>query len=338
MYNNFKNNFISDLTQLDLKLNSNQINKILSVLDSTASHYDILDKSKTFNKMNPSGVPESVYEYIDIKKAEGLAETTLYTYRVLLEIFFRKVQKPPEIIDAKDIINFLVRYQEENKICNRTLDKYRSHICCYFTYLHDFGYIPKNPTRQVHKIKYEVKPRPVLTEYEMELVREACITRREKAMVEFFLSTACRVGELVKVKICDLDLEGGTVHLFGKGSKHRTSFITPRCRLLLERYLQYRDGQSEYLFIHDRKPYTQLTERGAELIINNIMARIEQINGNKRITTHRFRASSASIGRARGMHTDDISKWLGHSDCRVTEIYLSNNTEYIHNEFRKYLH
>ena len=336
MYDEFKNIFISDLISTNIKLNSDQISKVLSILDSTASHFDILNKHNTNTNFTPDGIPESVYEYIKCKKAEGLAKETLYTYKVMLEIFFKYIKKRPELVEAQDIISFLVYYQEKNGVENRTLDKYRSHICCYFQWMHDFGFIPKNPGRMVNKIKYEIKPKAFLTEYEMELVREACITRREKAMIEFFLSTGCRVGELVKVKINDCDLSGGTVHLFGKGSKHRTSFITPRARLLIERYLQYRDGESEYLFIHDRKPFIPLTERGAELVVRNIMARLPNLQ--KHITPHSYRRSSATAARSRGMSTDSISKWLGHSDLRVTEVYLANNDEFIHNEFKRYMH
>ena len=338
MYNEFKNTFISELSQLDLKLTSAQMNAILTVLDKTAKNYTFINKTYMIGGRQPNGVPSSVYEYLTYKKSEGLSSQTTYAYRIVLETFFKYCHKPPELIQSKDIMEYLTAYQKLHNITNRTLDKYRQHITCYFQFMHDHAYIPINPAKQIHKIKYEVPPRYTLTEYELELVREACSTRRESAIVEFLISTACRAGELVCVKVADVNFDTLQVHLFGKGNKHRTSFISPRCRLLLERYLQYRDGESEYLFIHDIPPYTSLTVRSIEIIIKNIINKVQMVCQNKHITPHRFRATSATQAYTRGMSIDNISKWLGHSDLRVTEGYISNNIDTVHNEYKKYMH
>lgn len=341
-YNNFKNEFIADLSQLDLKLTKEQMNKILQVLDQTAKRYDILNKNSLSYKKASNGVPQSVYDYIDCKRAEGLTEGTLYTYRILLESFFITVNKPPEYVDAQDIMTFLRNYQNDNHICNRTLDKYRGHICCYFTFIHDFGYITRNPARQVKKIKYEIKPMPILNEYEVELVRDSCITRREKAIVEFLISTACRVGELIVVKIEDINWDTDEVILFGKGSKYRTGFITPRCKLALQRYLEYRDELDpehpcEYLFIHERYPYKNLSVRGVEDILERIMKRIPAIT--KHVTPHRMRNHTATIAYEHGMNIKDISDMLGHSSTEVTEkFYVQQSSAHVHNEHRRFIH
>ena len=48
MYNDFKNDFISDLAQMDINLNKQQMSKILAVLDGTANKYDILTINEHF--------------------------------------------------------------------------------------------------------------------------------------------------------------------------------------------------------------------------------------------------------------------------------------------------
>lgn len=316
MYNDFKNEFISDLTQLDLKLNGNQMNKILITLDKAAGNFDIYNKSSQRSSTKVNGIPKSVYDYISIKESEGLKKSTLYIYRVMLEIFFKNCNKPPEHVTAQDIRDFLKAYKEKKNISNRTLDKYRGYICDYFVYLHDYGVIPNNPVRQVKKIKYEVKPKAILNDYEMELMREACETRRELAMVEFFFSTACRVGELVKVKLKDIDWDEQTVLLFGKGSKYRVSFFNARCKIALQRYLETRDYDSDYLFIYDRAPWSNLTTRGVEKIIRNVADRA--VNIDKKVRTHTYRRSASTMAFNRGMSLEQISSWLGHSQVATT--------------------
>ena len=90
MYNDFKNDFISDLTTMDLKLIKEQMSKILAVLDGTANKYDILNHNNVNRAMTSNGVPQFVYDYIQCKKAESLAPETLYTYRITLELFLKQ--------------------------------------------------------------------------------------------------------------------------------------------------------------------------------------------------------------------------------------------------------
>ena len=52
MYNDFKNDFISDLAQMDINLNKQQMSKILAVLDGTANKYDILNRNNRIKIMN----------------------------------------------------------------------------------------------------------------------------------------------------------------------------------------------------------------------------------------------------------------------------------------------
>jgi len=341
MYNDFKNDFISDLSTMNLKLSRDQMSKILAVLDGTANKYDFLNRNIVNRTVLANGVPQSVYDYIQCKKVEGLTKETLYTYKITLELFFKAVQKPPEYIEAQDIMNYLRDYQSTHNVSNRTLDKYRQHICCYFVFIHDYGYIQRNPSRQVKKIKYETKPMPVLTEYEMELVRGAAISRRDKAVVEFLLSTACRAGELCGVRLQDINWDTDEVLLFGKGSKFGYSFITPRCKYILKQYLEYRDEipeseDSKYLFISERYPYKQLTVRGVEDIISRIMSRIEDIH--KHISPHRFRASSSTLAFENGMALEDIQIWLRHESVKTTQIYVKNNISHVHGQHSRFVH
>lgn len=66
---------------------------------------------------------------------------------------------------------------------------------------------------------------------ELERLRNACETVRDKAMIEMLYSTGCRVTELERLDIADVDFEQKEVHLFGKGDKHRTSYLNVKAEL-----------------------------------------------------------------------------------------------------------
>ena len=352
MYNNFKNDFVTNIYSAGLQLNQTQIKNILESLDKTSKMYDIFSKTNGNKEYMVNGIPSTVYDYINTKRAEGCAQGTLYVYRLMLEVFFHNVPKNPEYITSDDIRDFLMQYQKTNPVSNRTLDKYRGYICAYFAYLHDYGYIPRNPGKQVNPIRYEIRHKDVLTEYECELLREACNTKRELAMIEFLIATACRIGELVRVKLSDIDWDNNTCLVFGKGSKDGIVFFNARCKIALKRYLEERQyygldsryhpeshqqaQDSEYLFIYDRAPYNPLTTKGAEKIITNIVARCEEIS-NKHITAHRLRASTASNLFNKGMQLSTIQHILRHESPITTEIYIENNIRRVQNEYNKYM-
>lgn len=71
---------------------------------------------------------------------------------------------------------------------------------------------------------------------ELERVRNACETLRDKAMIEMLYSTGCRVTELERLDIADVDFEQKEVHLFGKGDLH-CGIILKRERTKIQRYL-----------------------------------------------------------------------------------------------------
>ena len=120
----------------------------------------------------------------------------------------------------------------------------------------------KNPCRSVRKINYERTLKEPLNDIELEKVRVSCETIREKALVEFLYSSGARVTEASNIKISDIDFNKREVALFGKGNKHRKSYINAKCVLYLHEYLNTRKGESEYVFISERHPYDKLKKRG----------------------------------------------------------------------------
>ena len=332
MYEDFKNSFISNMLTNSINLNQEQVEYLLQVMDRTAKNYDFYEKQKVSNFIKRNGVPCAVYEYIHIKESEGLSPQTIYGYKTILELFFKYMDKDIEFIEPEDVRLFLFRYQSETGISNRTLDKYREYIVRFFTWLYDSNSINYNLKTHIKPIKYEVKPREALSQYELEILRMNCITAREKAILEFFYSTGCRVSELINIKFSDIDFTNDSVHIIGKGRKHRVSFLTARCKLYLEEYLKCRPGSSEYIFVKERSPYDQLSKEGVERIIRKIRERAEI---NKSISPHVIRHTTATHALHNGMSIDEISMLLGHDNIETTMIYAKtsyDSVKYSHNK------
>jgi integrase/recombinase XerD len=335
MYEHFKDQFITNMSQMKLNLNQEQVNKILTSMDNAAYHYDIYDKDTSRNFKQINGIPQIVYTYLSCKQTEGRTKETLYGYQVMLEIFFHTVKKDPKDVEANDIRCFLYNYQQVHHISNRTLDKYREYLLRFFTWCHESGEIPRNPASQCKPIHYEMPERCSLTAYELEKLRMACWSAKERAIIETLYSTACRVSELTKIKLSDVDWYSGTVRILGKGSKHRLSFLNARAKIALEEYLRVRNGESEYLICSDRKPYGPITKEAIEKIVRTIAGRVEGLN--KHVTPHVLRHTTATLALHNGMTINEISTLLGHSNIETTMIYAKTSYDSVRQAHDRYV-
>lgn len=331
MYEQMRTDFLVRLTGME----EITVDSVLNALDHVASKYDI-QKKETDLVIYTGGLPELVKVYLVCKKMAGLSEATLGGYKTILTVFFREINKSPQLVTANDIRLFLYRYQEDKKVSMRTIDKYREYVVRFFAWAHTEGYLQTNPASNITAIKYEEKPREALSQVELEYIRMACVTDRERAIVEFLYSTGARVSELTKLKRNDIDWYEKSVHLFGKGKKHRTSFLNAKAEVALKRYLDSREDDCDSLFVTERKPYRGIQKDGIERIIRMISERVEAQVG-KHVTPHVFRHTTATSALQSGMAIADISKLLGHESIDTTMIYTHSSVQDVQAAHKKHI-
>lgn len=333
MYEHFRNDFIQTVDSIGLS--AEVMTLVLGALDSTCTKYDI-SKKETAIAVVDEGLPEIAKTYLVCKKLEGLADNTLASYMRTLTIFFSAVRKPLDRITMNDIRIFLFNYQRERGCANQSMDKYRSYLAGFFGWLSDEGYLPTDLMRNIPSIKHEKKTRQHLSALELEYLRACCATKREHAIIEFLYSTGCRVSELSGVKLRDINWDNKSVHLFGKGSKHRTSFINAKAEVAIKAYLETRDDSCEYLFVTERKEYRQLGKDAIEKIVRNIAKRSSG-KIKTHVTPHVLRHTTATIALQNGMPISDICTLLGHESIDTTMIYAKTSIEDVAAGHRKYI-
>lgn len=316
-YEQMKNLFYLELTKALPNISKENMILVGKALDIASYQFEVKVKETSLAVIEDP-VPILVKTYIAVKKTEGLSDGTLSNYYHILKAFFIWIRKQPSEVTTNDIRMFLYDYQRKRNISSRTLDKYREFICWFFTWAHEEEYIQRNPGKPIKPLKYETKERQALTQIELEYLRLVCKTPRDKAIVEFLYSTGCRVSELTGTKISDVDFKYNTVHLFGKGRKHRTSFINAKCEVALREYLKSRTDESEYLFVSERKPHGKI----GKCTIENILKRLSEEAGMpKKITPHILRHTTATQAVNNGMAIEEVSKLLGHASVATTMIY-----------------
>ena len=324
----FRNCLINEL-MLKLPDNTGIVQDVVSVFDYLLSDFDISKKEKQIVVyQNP--IPKLVQLYLSVKELEGLSAGTIDGYRLGLYKFFLFCNKQPEEVTPADVRNWILQLKRSGKVSDRTLNWYVGILEYFYNWALKLGYVHIVPTTIIPKIKYEKKQRGYLSQIELQYIRDACITLREKALIEFLYSTGCRVST---AKLCDLNWENNTVHVFGKGKKHRNSYINAKCEVALKKYLSSRTDKCEYIFVSERNYCGQprmLSTAAINKIIKEIVSRIDGFT--KHVSAHLFRHTTATTAIQNGMPVEDICKLLGHESVATTMIYAKTTENKVHTE------
>lgn len=314
---NFANEFVS---KLDGKISDEALRTVLQELQVFTSNYDISQR-ETHVVPYQSNVPDCYRVYMVAKKIEGMSPESMKTYNFYLTDFLEHINRPFEQVTTNDIRIYLYETQKRTGVSNRTLDGKRLVINTFMDWCWKEGYIPNNPCASIKPIKFEEKPREPLSNMELEIVRDACENYRDKAMIELFYSTGCRLSEMVNLKISDIDFASKEVHLFGKGSKHRTSYLNAKAEYMLKKYFELersKESISDSVFVIFQKPYNGM-HKGA------IYARVKAIQKRSGIERslfpHLLRHTMATDALNRGMNVAEVKEILGHEKLDTTMIY-----------------
>lgn len=304
---------------------ANKLAKINARVESIICNYECKPITTEIVTIN-SEVKNLLKNYLVSKKIAGLSENSLKLYNLYISDFISKTNKNISDMNNLDIKLYLFNYQNIHKISNRTLESRRIIICSFFNWLFNNEYISKNIVGNIEPIKYEKKHRKSMSEMDLEKIRKYVTDVRDTAIIEMLYSTGCRITELVTLNRDDVDFQSKEVKLFGKGAKHRVSFLNARAEISLKNYLATRTDNNPALFVSSKAPHERLSKFGIEKFIR-------EMNNNITLTTyvtpHIFRHTTATMALNRGMNVVDVSKILGHSKLETTMEYITSNLDKI---------
>ena len=329
MYEHLRNEL---LMELQPHFDSSTIDLILNKLDKVSADYEIAEKVTSLAVIEDD-IPRIVKTYLASKKLEGATDSTIDNYGTILKVFFGELRKDVQDIETNEIRLFLATYQMNNGVSNRTLDKYRQVLNAFFTWCTDEEYLVKNPCRNIKEIKYEAKQRHSLTRFQLERLRRVCHTKRELAIVDVLYSTGCRVSELINMKFSDVNEPEHSIDIIGKGRKHNTVYLNDNAQISLGDYLKERQGDSEYIFVSDRKPHGKLSVRAVEVLIKALGKEI----GVETLSPHILRHTSATLALQSGMPLTQVQKMLGHASPNTTQIYAETSQSDIATSHQRYV-
>lgn len=276
---------------------------------------------------------EKLFLFLTAKKLDGLSPNTLKDYKRLIMKFSFVVQKNIENITTMDIRMYLAM-RVKSGVKDSTLASAISTLKSFFCWLQCNDYIQKNPMLQIKTPKTDKYVRKALNPEELEMIRDACKDEREKALVEFFYSTGCRLDEVQKLNKSDIEWHTGRVLVFGKGRKERPVFLNAKSKVSLWKYLNTRTDNNEALFVGERRPHGRLGRRSIEKTFTSlgIKAGIP-----KPVYPHLVRHTTATNMLNNGANLAEVQKYLGHNSPVTTQIYAQLDDNAIQQSHKKHV-
>lgn len=317
---------VRELTSNNTHLNKEQLYNSLSKI---VVKYNI---SKTDNKHNECNLEYYISLFISAKQLDGLSKkNTLKNYNLHLSSFARFLKRNVEDITTMHIRNYLsdFQYLKPSSIATKV-----SVLKSFFGWLFEEEIIQKDPTRKIKSPKYNKHNPKYLDVDELEMLRDACESPRERSLVECLYATGSRLSEIQNMNISDIDFTNFAAKVIGKGNKERDVFFSLKAIHHLKKYLNSRNDDNNALFVSLRKPYGRLSPRGIQREIEQIAKRSPI---KKKVTPHVLRHTFATLSLGNNMDISVISSILGHSDISTTQIYAHVTDENKKYQYKKYL-
>ena len=319
------------------------LNEITTVVKMTSGDYDeiklalYLDdllSTYTIEVKDEIDVKESngdfLMMYINAIKLENYSITTITNYQYELNRFINFIQKNLLRVTTTDIRQYLAA---QSHLKSGTIATKLTIISSFYNWLVQEEMLLKNPTAKIKTPKTPKRLREGLSIEELEIVRESCVTLRQRALIEVFYSTACRLSELRLLNIEDINWQDMSVIVFGKGSKERKVFLSFKALYHLKKYLKSRTDDCEALFVTERKPYRRLTNRGIQFQIDKIE---QAAQVSKPLTPHVMRHTFATLAMDAGIELADLQHLLGHENPATTLRYAPVSEERKRDAFKKF--
>jgi len=240
--------------------------------------------------------------------------------------------------DLREFVYFLKDLGLAATSIRRTISGTRT----YFKYLLAEGVITADPTDRIEPPRVWRRLPGALSREEIARILDAPdpadpLYWRDKAMLEFAYASGVRVGELIALKVRDLDLEEGFALVFGKGSKERLVPVGRAAVRALTIYLREvrpeleRGRGSGVVFLNRRgRP---LSRMGVWKILRKY---VNRAGVTRRVTPHTLRHSFATHLLEGGADLASVQEMLGHADIATTQIYTHVDREYLRNVHRRH--
>lgn len=274
----------------------------------------------------------------------GLSPETIRGYQNTFRLFRQEMPTVTlDTINESTVIAFFNALRNRKRVVGRgdkikqgvknsTIATHRSKLNKFFKWLKRKNYLAKNPFDEMEYPNIRYEDRKFLFSHQVERIFIALshnidwqnnfVKKRNVAIFTALFAVGLRKGELLGLKLLDLDFDRNLLRVDGQTSKSKRERRIPINRdllLALKDYLEERKKlqyETPYLFVsHTRDD--KLTAAG----LKHLLAKVENEVGFH-FHAHQFRHTFAINLLNKGTDIAKLQQLMGHRDIRMTASYL----------------
>ncbi len=290
-----------------------------------------IELERTKNLLGPGAAFDAIKKFsTDLKVQDGLSD-----HRIIF--YFAKLRPIAKLLGAnfmnpsEDDLKSMIEQLSHSRISPRSVEDYKQTLKKFYSWL-----LPKakyNKACGWIKIKNNVdrlkKSEDMLTEDEVNRIIGSCKNLRDKALVSLAYDSGCRVGELLTVRLRDLELDdkGLTLHVSGKTGERTVYVIGDSIAYVREwRKIHPDNSKPDALLFVDLVSGKPMNYDSARITIQKAVKRAKI---NKRVHLHLFRHSYAT--RYSEVLSESVLKaqlgWTASSKMAQKYVHLSGQQQ-----------
>lgn len=263
-------------------------------------------------------------QFVGHLKGKSRASATILAYGKDIDQLVSFLQKSGKA-NAQDVatedLNTFMNSLAKEGYTPKSISRKTNSTKTFFKFLKSTGVLESDPATALEHPKFENKPPRILSQIEYRALRDAARgDLRIFAIIELLLQTGIRIGELAKLSVEDLTLEGDSASMHVPAAEGSNERIIPLNRPAVEAVLHY-------LEVRPKTPNKALfvTKTGRPLLVRNIRTAIDRyfkMAGIKDAKVNDLRHTWVAHHLASGTSLTLISKLAGHKRVSTTERYL----------------
>lgn len=266
------------------------------------------------NKRFPSQDPMAKLQ--QEMRLRGFSQKTIKSYLLYIESCIRFSKKSPREIKGEDIRQYLDHLAQSGK-SSSTINGAYSALQFYFSKI-----LRRRFFMNIPRTKKPFKLPVVLSKEETQCMINYITNPKHKCIVQMLYGTGMRVGELVRLRMKDIDFERGCICIVkGKGFKDRMALLPNTIKDLLLKQNKIKQPL-DFLFTNGRGG--RLTEASIQKVVKNAA---KKASISKGVTPHTLRHSFATHLLEQGTDIRYIQELLGHKKLETTQVYTKVSSQ-----------
>ena len=267
-------------------------------------------REKTKEKGQRKDILESAKKELVMK---GMSTRTIKAYIDQIKRFGDYLNVPLEQATSDHIYQYILHCIEQGHCSYSYIGQAISALKFFYEgYLHKAHFLDELPRPQ------KVKRLPdILSQEEIHKIFASIENVKHKALMMMVYSSGLRVGEVVRLKIGDIDSKRMLIHIRkGKGQKDRYTMLSKAALTILRDYFKL---YKPHIWLFEGEDGDKhLTERTAQRIFEKACTKSGIM---KSVSVHTLRHSFATHLLEAGTDLRYIQELLGHTSSKTTEIY-----------------